>query len=205
MFPPSSWQIKPFYCKIEWLQLTWYSYKNKIWVSIVPIEAETNFPEQRINVAASGSKYSGPKRFKTKDAASLSHILLLTALACTSSAAMRLPEGKFGWLIWLKQRFGGVHFGKAHCAASIFARQGLIYVALNCQRGFCESYQLKWLLLLELWKGPYSTTLFPFRVAEACHWHANTWLETHHCCASTVEQNHKLLVWRPPHSSEAVR
>lgn len=29
MFPSSSWQIKFFYFKIEWLQLTWYSYKNK--------------------------------------------------------------------------------------------------------------------------------------------------------------------------------
>lgn len=33
----------------------------------------------------------------------------------------------------------------------------------------------------------------------------NTWLETHHYWASTVEQSHKLVVWRPPHSSEAVR
>lgn len=81
---------------------------------------------------------------------------------------MRLPEGKCGRLICYSGRrtatvFWWAHFGMDHVAVSIFARQGLIYIALNCQRVLQAEVSLAGRAVER------SLPYFHAQVAEACH------------------------------------
>lgn len=164
-------------------------------------------------MAASGSGYSGPNRFKLK--------LLPFCPPCFYRQLLLAPSvmlwdslGQVAHLIeavfWRGSFWAGLccWTGSLCCCMSIVARKGLTYIGLSCQRATlwakdkdCASlpgwtascwYGFGKILILPLY--------FNYRVAVACCGHTNMWLKTEYCCASTVEQSHKVVVWRPRRS-----
>lgn len=167
-----------------------------------------------MNVAASGSGYNSPNGFKLRlrpfcPASFRWQLLLAPAVMqwdCLRSSGSSSNGSSFlmGFILsWLTL---------LDCLAVLLRerpckeRADLRWLelpeshTLGQRQGLRGSYRLKCCCWYSFGKVLILPLYFNYRVAVACGGHTNTWLKTEYCCASTVEQSHKVVVWRPRRS-----